>query len=343
MTEESTVKNLVKYDQQIAEYREQKYNILLPTLKFQSIPDMCEIAFNIVQINPDPQKKEVYKQKSNNELSHTKHGIDKLAAAAGVLWDWRGCGRLDNGSDPRYCHYRMVGTAKDFDGTIRNYIGDKEVDLRDNSDQIANMTEKQIAQQREHVLSLAQSKASNRALRGLLQIKHSYSADELKYPFIVPKLIFRPDLNDPMIKQAYINQMFQANAAAFGNPTIEATSPTRLTLPEPDEPEDILLEPEKTETELSGEVVSDDESLPWEEPPVSEEKDIKILFQKMDANDQIEELKRLIKLTNFPIGNITSPMETWKDKFLLEFHELLLKRWEKEKKDKNSKSKKQQK
>ena len=326
MLEESTAKDLVKYDETIAEYRKQQYNVLLPTLKLQSIPPMCEIAFNIVRIDPDPVKKEVYKQK-NGEFSHTKHGIDKLAAAAGVLWDWRGCGRLDNGSDPRYCHYRMVGTAKDFDGTIRNYIGDKEVDLRDNSDQIANMTEKQIAKQREHVLSLAQSKASNRALRGLLQIKHSYSANELQYPFIVPKLGFRPDLNDPMIKQAYINQMFQANVSAFGTPIVEAINPTRLSLPKGDEIEDTLPE------------LEEENSLEASPPPISEIEEARALFHGLDNDDQVEELKRLVTLTGYPIKDINSPIERWKIEWRLEFWDLLQKRLEKQEKAKKKNNK----
>ena len=40
----NTAIDLVKYDARIAEYQKQKYNILLPTLKLESIPPMCEIA-----------------------------------------------------------------------------------------------------------------------------------------------------------------------------------------------------------------------------------------------------------------------------------------------------------
>jgi hypothetical protein len=368
MNEEKTVTDLIKYDDRIAEYQKQKFNILLPTLKFQSIPPMCEIAFNMVEINSDPNRKEVYPQK-NGELSHTKHGIDKLAAAAGVIWDWRACGRLDNGSDPQYCHYRMVGIVKDFDGTIRNCIGDKEVDLRDGSDQIKAMVtkdnqgrivpnEKQIAQQRQHILSLAQSKAANRALRSLLQIKHSYTAVELKNPFVVPKLIFRPDMNDPVVKQAYIMNQLQANTAAFGSPLIEAKTPTRLSLPEMEDPDDTipgldLEEDGELEKQPSGNGKTDtgepriperyEGPLPWEEtqehPPVSEKEELRALFENMDKEKKIEELKRLITMTEYPVTDLSSPMETWKPQFLLEFWELLQKRLEKKEKDKPSQRK----
>jgi len=331
----NTAIDLVKYDARIAEYQKQKYNILLPTLKLESIPPMCEIAFNIVEINPDPHKKEVYLQK-NGELSHTKHGIDKLAAAAGVNWDWRACGRLDNGSDPHYCHYRMVGIVKDFDGTVRNCIGDKEVDLRDGSEQLKAMVTtddkkntvpnvKQIAQQRQNILSLAQSKAANRALRSLLQIKHSYSAIELKYPFVVPKIIFRPDMNDPLIKQAYVNQMFQSNTMAFGTPTIESGTPTRLMLPE-EEPEEIEEILQTQEPEI------DEGEPPWEDSqkqaPITELEELRAQFENMDKDDKIEELKRLVRVAEYPITSIKSPMENWKPKYLLEFWELLQTRLE---------------
>jgi hypothetical protein len=55
-----------------------------------------------------------------------------------------------------------------------------------------------------------------RVIRGLLAIKSSYSKDELSKPFVVPRIVFSPDLSDPDIRRAMISAGIKSIEAAYG-------------------------------------------------------------------------------------------------------------------------------
>lgn len=59
--------------------------------------------------------------------------------------------------------------------------------------------------------------ARNRAIRSLLGIKGTYTKDELSKPFIVSRMAFSPDYNDPVVKQMMIMQAIGSMGTLFGN------------------------------------------------------------------------------------------------------------------------------
>jgi hypothetical protein len=127
-----------------------------------------------------------------------KASLNQLCTALGIDWDLSQTGRLDDGSDPRYCHYRAVGTIKGLDGTPQTLSGEKEMDLRDGSPQVEALHERkrgggdasnQIREMRLHILSHAETKSKLRAIRSV-GIRTSYTEADLRKPFVIAKLMF---------------------------------------------------------------------------------------------------------------------------------------------------------
>lgn len=65
----------------------------------------------------------------------------------------------------------------------------------------------------------AQTGAILRVIRALLGIKGTYSIAELKKPFAVPTVTFAPDYNDPMVRQAMLQQGMSSMSNMFGTST----------------------------------------------------------------------------------------------------------------------------
>ncbi len=152
----------------------------------------------------------------DGKVGLAKTVLDRIAAGAGVRWNPHFCGRVDNGSNPYIVEYQAVGTVLQLDGAERPLQATKRIDLRAEKDaprdtwgpdaqEIARIAEKkgrepwpQILQQRQHILSLAETKAKNRAIR-TLGVRTNYDVKELEKGFAVVKLQFTGQSSDPEI------------------------------------------------------------------------------------------------------------------------------------------------
>lgn len=197
-----------------------RFNLVTPSTIVQSLPEGCEVAVSMITINPDTNAGEVFKTDSG-KLALTGMSLAKVSAAAGISWDPAQCHRVDDRSDPRYVEYQAVGGWRLFDGTFVTESAHRAVDLRDGSDEIEKMTDKQLAQQRKFILPLAETKAKNRVIRRL-GIKSGYTAEELKTPFAVARLMWTGRTEDPELRRTFAvmkaEQMNASGAALFGPP-----------------------------------------------------------------------------------------------------------------------------
>ncbi len=180
-------------------------HLITPATAVGNLPEGTEVAFSSVFINGELAAGEttngdVYKE--SGKLALTKTSLDRLAQCAGITWIPELCARVDDRSDPRYVEYKAVGKWRLFDGTEHVEDRCRAVDLRDGSDEIADMTEKQLKQQRKFILVLAESKAKNRVVRSL-GIKTSYTADELARPFVVARLMFTGRTDDAALRREF--------------------------------------------------------------------------------------------------------------------------------------------
>jgi hypothetical protein len=167
------------------------------------------ISFVFVEQN------ETYPIPNKTEVGIGKNALDRIAAASGVRWISSLCGRVDREGNPHAVEFQAVGAVLQLDGTERTISAIKRVDLRTEGDdvtkwgaeaqEIAYAAKKkgrepmpQILQARQHILSLAESKAKNRAIRSL-GIRTAYEPTELSKGFAILKLQFTGHSEDPEV------------------------------------------------------------------------------------------------------------------------------------------------
>lgn len=76
-----------------------------------------------------------------------------------------------------------------------------------------------LIQARKNKLQRAETGAMLRCVRALLAIKSQYTKAELEKPFIVPRIDFSPDFNDPEVRHALIEHGMRAMAGLMGQMT----------------------------------------------------------------------------------------------------------------------------
>jgi hypothetical protein len=211
-------------------------HLVAPATAVGALPEGTAIALNVVTVDARDMKEggEIYSP-GGGRWALARSVLNRIAAAAGVSWDAQLSGRIDDGSDPKYCHFRSVGWYRSFDGTDLQITGEKEMDLRDGSPQLVNKSEKQIRELRFHILAHAESKAKNRAIRSL-GLKPTYSKTELEKPFVAAKLVWTGQSDDPELKRLFaegtMQRMLGGSRALFG-PAAPAAAPTQRQLKTP--------------------------------------------------------------------------------------------------------------
>lgn len=218
------------------QYAAQHFNLVTPTTVCPRVPEGCDVVLSAVMVDTRPVTEggEVYSVGKTWGLS--KSALERIAAAAGISWDAQQSGRTDDGSDPRYCSWKAVGVLRDIDGTEVQIVSEKEMDLREGSPQVEAIIErcvgtelrypkdrsveqceragrekaaKQIREMRLHIMAHAETKARLRAVRAR-GLKSSYSLEDLKKPFIVPRLMFTGASDDPAMRAEFAKLRAQA-------------------------------------------------------------------------------------------------------------------------------------
>lgn len=209
-------------------------HLVAPAPVCGSLPEGCALALAAVYVDVGTETYEISGKRGLSKRGLSKVALDKIAGAAGVSWDPMMSRRLDDGSDPRYCHYKAVGRVRDFDGTVRTVQGEVEMDARDGSpliDAIITKAKKrqrdpkdQILELRTFLLRHAESKAKNRAIRSL-GVRTSYEERELAKPFLVAKVQFTGETSDPEIRKMFAEKTAEsflgASASLYGGRPLE--------------------------------------------------------------------------------------------------------------------------
>jgi hypothetical protein len=217
-------------------------HLVAPAPVCGALPEGCSLAIAAVQVDAANETYEL----PGGKRGLGKVALDKIAAAAGISWDPNLSRRLDDGSDPHYCHYKAVGRVRDFDGTVRVLQGEVEIDAREGSpllEEIRTKAEKrrarnpsqpndggdsQILELRKFLLRHAESKAKNRAIRSL-GVRTSYTGEELQKPFVVAKVQFTGESSDPALRRMFAEktaEAFLGSSAALYGPQPAALPPT---------------------------------------------------------------------------------------------------------------------
>jgi len=244
--------------QVLKEYDRHKYNVLVPTAIVQQISPFHQARLEVVQLSPNPEdgdvyyigKTQVYKQgdegrKTKVEVpvyAPAKPALMKIAHAAGIVWNWGECKRLDDHRDVDYVSFQAVGAIRKTNGEWVPLKATKEIDIRVIAEELAIQYEekaddlisakklqpaerdawikknlrKAVVQWRKHKLRRCETGAYLAVIRAALSLKHAYTKDELLRPFIVPRVDFAPDYNDPEVRRLIMTQGLKATAELFG-------------------------------------------------------------------------------------------------------------------------------
>jgi len=218
----------------------EQFHLVAPATEIEHVPAGFGVSVSMVHISQDNFSRngkwlnvnkrgpgDVY-EVGGGKVGLSKRPLEQIWAAAGGTWDMVATGRLDDASDPRYIHFRAVGTARNYDGTPRQVSGEVEMDLRDGSDQYNEIVEKakerqadpnfkgrrddgagQLLELRKFLLRHAESKAKNRAIASL-GVKRSYYPNELEKPFAVARLTFTGQTEDPELRREFARMTAQA-------------------------------------------------------------------------------------------------------------------------------------
>jgi len=211
-------------------------NVLSPIAAVDSIMALHQVSLRIVKVDGSTDANgngpECYRDPrfcKQGEVALGKNALAKIMGAAGVQIVSRH--RLDNHADPYYCEVEVVLAMQDFDGTYRQIIATKEMDLRAGAPEtmkpekdaqgtktgrLVTYDDSALADKRRHIQSHAETKAIERGIRLLFSLRQKYSLEDLKKPFVVPKLVGNLDPNDPGDREALRQHALGNQMALYG-------------------------------------------------------------------------------------------------------------------------------
>lgn len=234
----------------LEKYSPEQFNVLVPTQHLQQVSPWHAIRVSEVRANPDPDAGDVYKvgSRRNEETGKwedlycpAKPLLMKIAAAAGIVWNWKDSVAL--ACTPDYVCYRAVGAIRLPDGLWQPVVGTKEIDLAVIEEELyeqylkkatklseeekkklgmspeqwaQKQTRNNMIQWRKNKLMRAETGAMLRVIRAALGMKGQYTKEEIERPFVVPRIDFSPDYSDPAVRQALIQHGIPAMSALFG-------------------------------------------------------------------------------------------------------------------------------
>ena len=314
----------------LSKYREKGYNILCPTTKIEALPEWHNVVFDLVKLSPDPKDKDVYPQdgKAGGPYILTSHALQKLSICAGVQWD--PVHTKVTSVDRHYVAFSALGSLPkvfgqapffaegDVDMLIEEdkiraawdmklksthnsfkWLADMPADRRKNY--VADKIRQEMNFKRQHRMPLAATTAKNRVIRALLGIKPSYAKSALDHEFVMPRIVFQPDMKDPVVKKALLDGMINNINGVYGpgqgSPVQIAQEPA-FDIP----PEDFQTVPDP-EPEA--------EPDPEPEPEPKADKDIgpgpgkTTDFENDDQAGQIKTLRALASQKGFAVNVIT--------------------------------------
>jgi hypothetical protein len=210
--------------------RKEEFNVLYPSEQMVSISLMHKLRPEIIEIDPDPLKGEVYQLQSRegglrDEYVIAKRGLEKIAWAAGIRFHPMYTRRTDDGRNPRRVEFQAVGSIQKPDGTWYSICRSKEINLdvieeelrsqleeaaqtsgvmigngasqqklnfgtKECAREISLRLERSMIKHRKNMVAMADSGAYSRVVRSLLNVKLTYSSAQLRRPFVVPAVSF---------------------------------------------------------------------------------------------------------------------------------------------------------
>jgi hypothetical protein len=215
-------------------------NVLAPAMQIDFLPPDHVISFAVLLFPIDGistyrgQGGEMASKQQSNGIWYATDGgglamhrsaLDMLAQAAGITWVHNECGRTDDRGEPFIWAYRMTCEIKGIDGRTRRVSREYELDLRGGDGGMSPAASKAgngLRNARIHGAQLAESKASNRAVRAALGLR-AYTVAEARRPFVIPVLRWVPDSSDPEIRRMIAAKELGVIGEIYGSARVDDT------------------------------------------------------------------------------------------------------------------------
>lgn len=173
--------------QQLAQWDPSTANVLVPTQDIQQVSPWHAARTSIVSVSADPDSGDVFNVGSrwNAETRQSiplyclaKPALMRIAAAAGIVWNWRESGAVSITRD--YVCYKAVGAIRLPDGSWQPILANKEIDLEVIEDEIRD----QYAKKADGGVSAADAKLYKGEWRKLQDRNVYYLAENEKSRYI---------------------------------------------------------------------------------------------------------------------------------------------------------------
>jgi hypothetical protein len=243
-TERMNMENQDIVTKELEKYKGQGANILMPSIHIAGMSEFHSAVIETVTLSADPADGDVYPHDNDEEgpkkkYRPTKQALMKLSVCAGVIWSPSESRRIDNGADRNYITYKAVGGIRKADGQPVFFSAEYDIDFEVMEEELRELYEKKAArikdknaaqraeyidycvkrdmlQKRKFKLRLCEAGAMNRVLRMLLGIKQAYTVAELNKPFVMARIVFRPDYNDKDVKRALVDAHIKSMMGIYG-------------------------------------------------------------------------------------------------------------------------------
>lgn len=227
-------------------------NLLMPSTHIAGLSEFHSPVVEKVLLSSNKDDGDVYPHSGEEDgdkakFRLTKQALMKLSVCAGIIWSPTETKRTDNRADRNYVSFAAVGGIKKADGQPVFFKAEYDLDfevieeqLRESYEQKAKKYKKDatakekseyvdfcvkrdLLQKRQHKLKLAESGAMNRVVREILGLKNAYTKAELAKPFVMVRIVFRPDYNDKEVKKQLIAAHIQSMTGIYGRQVMDAT------------------------------------------------------------------------------------------------------------------------
>lgn len=215
---------------------EAKFNRLIPVQQIWMPGDLFVPVVNPVVMDPADREGKSLDHYSSKDVptgrrALTARGLNKVANAASIsFYDER---RMDDGSDPNVMGVSVMARMTLPTMAVITAPGSQLIDTRTWFGPSTSAPE--IAKFRKQFYANVATRAKNRAVRGILSLKSSYTDAEIAKPFAA--VTFAPNMAHPEVRARFLDAMAPAVAQLYGPaaaPQLQAGQVVEL----PEAPED---------------------------------------------------------------------------------------------------------
>lgn len=224
---------------QLEDYDESKFNVLQPVVvvnpEAASQVIVQSVSVRTLKVGDDTYNDFRFASERQGKFALNGMALNKIANDAGVKWIEAAVveARERRPDGHIYVRVRATGAVLQANGEYYHITKHKDIDTADLAQEFADQFRKKAKREKQavtdemvedyvrdrliqvkpHVLSLCETKAQFRVIRALLVLKQVYTQQELARPFIVPRLMYRPEA------AAALEQGRRAAGELYGGPT----------------------------------------------------------------------------------------------------------------------------